>query len=82
MLKTAEFFDESIQELITAESMLDLLPVSTRDRAVLRSTQAEVYLAYGDIAAAKRESEYALDLDPNNLRARLLLKKLEELYKK
>jgi tetratricopeptide (TPR) repeat protein len=68
--------EDAIQQLIEAE---DLLPgegnLSFRSR--IRSGIGEQYLQLGDEAAARRECEYAIDLDISNFHAHRILRILE-----
>jgi tetratricopeptide (TPR) repeat protein len=76
-------YSEGIAELMTAES---LLPENGDSHAVyrskIRSRLGEYYAALGDAISARRELNYAVELDPVNLQARLLLKKLDEAAEK
>ncbi len=89
VLKELRYHSRAVEELMTAETVLStVLSTDTnksaldQNRSVIRSKLGEVFLALDDTASAKRELEYAVDLDHGNLHARLLLKKLEELQKK
>jgi tetratricopeptide (TPR) repeat protein len=68
--------DQAIEQLIEAE---DLLPVERNryHRSRIRSRIGEQYLLMGDAAAARRECEYALDLDVSNFHAHRILRILE-----
>lgn len=76
-------YSEGIAELMNAES---LLPENGDSRAVyrskMRSRLGKYYAALGDTLSARRELDYAVELDPANLQARLLLKKLDEAAEK
>jgi tetratricopeptide (TPR) repeat protein len=67
---------QAIEQLIEAEN---LLPEQDRrnNQSRIRSRIAEQYLILGDPAAARRECEYAIDLDAGNFHAHRLLRILE-----
>ena len=68
--------EDAIEQLIEAE---DLLPEqgSLAYRSRIRSGIGEQYLKLGDEAAARRECEYAIDLDLSNFHAHRILRILE-----
>jgi tetratricopeptide (TPR) repeat protein len=68
--------EDAIEQLIKAE---DLLPEegSLAYRSRIRSGIGEQYLKLGDEAAARRECEYAIDLDLSNFHAHRILRILE-----
>ena len=71
---------EAIQELLLAAE--ELAPPAPRagDRrqaAQVRAKLAELFLQTGNRTAARRESAYALESDPANGRALLILRTLE-----
>jgi tetratricopeptide (TPR) repeat protein len=68
--------DQAIEQLIAAEN---LLPEENNryDRSRIRSAIGEQYLRLGDNAAARRECEYAIDLDVSNFHAHRILRILE-----
>jgi tetratricopeptide (TPR) repeat protein len=70
---------EAIEQLIEAEHLLPEGPEEQRRifRARIRSRIGEQYLRLGDTAAARRECEYAIDLDVSNFHARRILRLLE-----
>ena len=70
---------QAIEQLIEAEH---LLPEETEEqnrtfRSRIRSRIGEQYLLLGDAAAARRECEYAIDLDVSNFHAHRILRILE-----
>jgi tetratricopeptide (TPR) repeat protein len=68
--------EEAIEQLIEAEHLLpDQGNLSERSR--IRSGIGEQYLILGDEAAARRECEYAIDLDLSNFHAHRILRILE-----
>ncbi|MBA7657472.1 hypothetical protein ES703_65410 [subsurface metagenome] len=74
----------AIEELLRAESLLngDAGIDRERYRSIIRSKLGQFYLDLGDAASARRELQYAAQLDLDNLYPRLLLKNLEQLLKK
>jgi Tfp pilus assembly protein PilF len=68
--------DQAIEQLIAAEH---LLPEERNQyyRSRIRSRIGEQYLMLGDRAAARRECEYAVDLDVSNFHAHRILRILE-----
>jgi hypothetical protein len=68
--------DQAIEQLIAAEN---LLPEERNRyyRSRIRSRIGEQYMRLGDGAAARRECEYALDLDVSNFHAHRILRILE-----
>jgi tetratricopeptide (TPR) repeat protein len=68
--------EEAIEQLIEAEN---LLPEEGKQsyRSRIRSGIGEQYLILGDEAAARRECEYAIDLDLSNFHAHRILRILE-----
>jgi hypothetical protein len=68
--------NQAIEQLIEAEN---LLPEARNRyyRSRIRSMIGEQYLMLGDRAAARRECEYALDLDVSNFHAHRILRILE-----
>jgi tetratricopeptide (TPR) repeat protein len=68
--------DQAIEQLIEAEH---LLPEERNRyyRSRIRSRIGEQYLQLGDAAAARRECEYAIDLDVSNFHAHRILRILE-----
>ena len=45
----------------------------------IRALLGEIFLEQGNLESAERELEYAVDLDPDNLKAWSILKKLADL---
>ena len=84
VLQANRQYPEAIRTLLQAENLLSNRSADEfmTEQSRVRSRLAEVYLAYGDESAARRESEYALELDSTNLRARIVRKKLDEDAKK
>ena len=72
-------YREAIEQLIEAEHLLPEGPEEQRRifRARIRSRIGEQYLRLGDTAAARRECEYAIDLDVSNFHAHRILRILE-----
>jgi len=68
--------EQAIEQLIEAEH---LLPEERNQyyRSRIRSRIGEQYLRHGDSAAARRECEYAIDLDVSNFHAHRILRILE-----
>ena len=68
--------EQAIEQLIEAEH---LLPEERNQyyRSRIRSRIGEQYLRLGDRAAARRECEYAVDLDVSNFHAHRILRILE-----
>jgi hypothetical protein len=68
--------EEAVRQLIEAEH---LLPQERRQffRSRIRSRIGEQYLLLGDVAAARRECEFAIDLDRSNFHAHRILRILE-----
>jgi len=68
--------DQAIEQLIEAEH---LLPEEGNRyyRSRIRSGIGEQYLLLGDVAAARRECEYAIDLNLSNFHAHRILRILE-----
>ena len=68
--------EQAIEQLIEAEH---LLPEERNQyyRSRIRSRIGEQYLRLGDRAAARRECEYAIDLDVSNFHAHRILRILE-----
>ncbi|UCF98600.1 MAG: hypothetical protein JSV89_03460 [Spirochaetaceae bacterium] len=67
---------QAIEQLIEAEN---LLPEDRRQyfQSRIRSRIGEQYLLLGDVASARRECEYAIDLDISNFHAHRILRILE-----
>ncbi len=85
VLKTDRKFSPALTELRKAENLLlekTFAPEQNKYRSLMRSRLGEIYFSQGDIVSAKRELKYSLDLNPENLHSRLLLKNLEEAQKK
>jgi predicted Zn-dependent protease len=68
--------EQVIDQLIQAENLLPS-PEDDYHRSRIRSLIGEQYLRLGDEAAARRECEYALDLDVSNFHAHRILRILE-----
>jgi tetratricopeptide (TPR) repeat protein len=68
--------EEAIEQLIEAEHLLPDQG-NLRERSRIRSGIGEQYLILGDEAAARRECEYAIDLDLSNFQAHRILRILE-----
>jgi Tfp pilus assembly protein PilF len=68
--------EATIEQLIEAENLLSEEP-SDHYRSRIRSRIGEQYLRLGDEAAARRECEYAVDLDVSNFHAHRILRILE-----
>jgi tetratricopeptide (TPR) repeat protein len=78
----------ALEDLRKAEAMLqsgmrqEVRPVEEPDalaaRSKIRTRLAQLLLARGEVDSAIRELRYARELDPDNLKPVLLLKKLEE----
>ena len=76
---------EAIEELGKAEALLlhdSPGPEARKLQSLIRTRLGELYLRQGSLLSARRELEYACELDGENLRPRLLLKNLEETPKK
>ncbi len=69
---------EASDTLMKAEALLSPGAQTAGRRSLIRARLAEVLLRLGDPAAARRECEYALDLDPANHQARLILRVIAE----
>lgn len=74
--------EQAIEELIAAENVLTSQTRIEEDRqgyfqSRIRSRIGEQYLSLGDTAAARRECEYAIDLDISNFHAHRILRILE-----
>lgn len=83
VLGAADRYAEGVRELISAESLV--ATDSGREspyRSLIRSKLGEYYIRLGDTVSARRELAYALELDPANMHPRLILKKLDEDFKK
>ena len=74
ILAAAGETEAAVRELMQASGQLSDRP---RLASQARSRLAELLLRLGNRAAARRESAYALELDPGNGRALLLLRTLE-----
>ena len=68
--------DQAIEQLIEAEHLLPEEQNRTF-RSRIRSRIGEQYLLLGDVEAARRECEYAIDLDVSNFHAHRILRILE-----
>jgi hypothetical protein len=70
---------QAIEQLIEAEHLLPEEPEAQKQayRSRIRSRIGEQYLRLGDAAAARRECEYAIDLDVSNFHAHRVLRILE-----
>lgn len=82
LLATAKQPEQAIVELIEAENVLTSQARTEEDRqgyfqSRIRSRIGEQYLSLGDTAAARRECEYAIDLDVSNFHAHRILRILE-----
>jgi tetratricopeptide (TPR) repeat protein len=82
LLATARQPEQAIEELIEAENVLTSQARLEEDRQAyfqsrIRSRIGEQYLSLGDTAAARRECEYAIDLDISNFHAHRILRILE-----
>ena len=82
LLATARQPEQAIEELIEAENVLASQARIEEDRqeyfrSRIRSRIGEQYLFLGDTAAARRECEYAIDLDISNFHAHRILRILE-----
>jgi len=75
LLATARQPEQAIEELIKAENMLSSRQGYFQSR--IRSRIGEQYLSLGDTASARRECEYAIDLDAGNFHAHRILRILE-----
>lgn len=69
----------AVESLRQAEELLPDAREGGAARAAIRAFVAEQLMALHDIQGARRECEYALDLDPVNHRARLVMRILEGL---
>lgn len=69
-------YDQAIEQLIEAENQLPAR-VDQAMQSLIRSRIAEQYLLLGDPVAARRECEYAIDLDISNFHAHRILRILE-----
>jgi Tfp pilus assembly protein PilF len=69
----------AIEQLIEAEHLLPAEPAELKQshRSRIRSRIGEQYLILGDVASARRECEYAIDLDISNFHAHRILRILE-----
>jgi Tfp pilus assembly protein PilF len=82
LLATVKQPEPAIVELIEAENVLTSQARTEEDRQIyfhsrIRSRIGEQYLSLGDTAAARRECEYAIDLDVSNFHAHRILRILE-----
>jgi len=82
LLATVRQPEQAIEELIEAENVLTSQARIEEDRqgyfqSRIRSRIGEQYLSLGDTAAARRECEYAIDLDISNFHAHRILRILE-----
>ena len=82
LLAAARQPEQAIEELIEAENVLTSQARIEEDRqgyfqSRIRSRIGEQYLSLGDTAAARRECEYAIDLDTSNFHAHRILRILE-----
>jgi tetratricopeptide (TPR) repeat protein len=82
LLATVKQPEQAIVELIEAENVLTSQARTEEDRQIyfqsrIRSRIGEQYLSLGDTAAARRECEYAIDLDVSNFHAHRILRILE-----
>jgi len=82
LLATARQPEQAIEELIEAENVLTSQARTEEERqgyfqSRIRSRIGEQYLSLGDTAAARRECEYAIDLDVSNFHAHRILRILE-----
>lgn len=82
LLATARQPEQAIEELIEAENVLISQARIEEDRqgyfkSRIRSRIGEQYLSLGDTVAARRECEYAIDLDISNFHAHRILRILE-----
>ncbi len=82
LLAAARQPEQAIEELIEAENVLTSQARTEEDRqgyfqSRIRSRIGEQYLSLGDTAAARRECEYAIDLDVSNFHAHRILRILE-----
>ncbi len=75
LLAAARQPEQAIEELIEAENLLGSRQGYFQSR--IRSRIGEQYLSLGDTAAARRECEYAIDLDTSNFHAHRILRILE-----
>ena len=75
LLAAARQPEQAIEELIEAENLLGSRHGYFQSR--IRSRIGEQYLSLGDTAAARRECEYAIDLDTSNFHAHRILRILE-----
>ncbi len=75
LLAAARQPEQAIEELIEAENLLSSRQGYFQSR--IRSRIGEQYLSLGDTAAARRECEYAIDLDTSNFHAHRILRILE-----
>ena len=70
-------YTKAIEFYQSSENMLMFIPENITTKSFIRTTLASMFFKMNDYDKASRELRNALDLDDSNLKAHLLLKKLE-----